>query len=89
MRKAVCIAAIQNRLLLLVRKGETWILPGGKPERHETNEACLIREVSEELPGCCVVDLQPLGMWEGRTPHMGDIIQCWIYIGTIEGPRTV
>lgn len=34
MRKVINLIAIEDRKILLVRKRETWILPGGKPKRH-------------------------------------------------------
>jgi len=43
----VCIR--ENRILL-VKKKDTWILPGGKIEVSEEKEDCLIREFKEELP---------------------------------------
>ncbi len=42
-------AFIENGNLLLVRKQDYWILPGGKPKEGESYIACLARELREEL----------------------------------------
>ncbi len=85
MRKVVAVIAIQDAHLLLVKKKETWILPGGKPDVGETDKACLLRELREELPGCTVTVHSMLGSWAGRAPHTGDTIECWAYFGKVEG----
>jgi 8-oxo-dGTP diphosphatase len=47
---------IENRLLLVRKKGgESYILPGGKPELGEDDRQALIREIEEELG--CGIDL--------------------------------
>lgn len=45
------VATDRDGRLLVVRKrgGRTFILPGGKPEKGESDEECLVREVHEEL----------------------------------------
>jgi 8-oxo-dGTP diphosphatase len=49
------LAVTDDNRLLLVRKkgGESYILPGGKPEKGEDDRQALIREIEEEL-GCGV-----------------------------------
>ena len=57
-----------GRVLMTRSHGkDTYYLPGGKRERGESDEACLLREVREEL----AVDLKPgtlrkLGIWEAQ-----------------------
>jgi len=51
MRIAIGAAIIEDGKILLVRKRQSWILPGGKPEPKESDIECLCREVSEELSG--------------------------------------
>lgn len=43
-------AYIQGKRILLVKKRDTWILPGGKLEELESETDCLKREFGEELP---------------------------------------
>lgn len=83
-RRAVSLAAIRKNSILLVRKKNAWILPGGKPERRERNMSCLLRELGEELP-CAKLNLGCvfLGVVEGHTPHRGDIIKVSLYVGSI------
>ena len=51
MRIAISAVIIERDKLLLVKKRNSWILPGGKIEKNEGNLECLSREVSEELSG--------------------------------------
>lgn len=85
MRVAVGAAIIENKKILLVRKKESWILPGGKPEEEETETQCLIREVKEELSTVRIVDIHFYKAIEGITPHKGDLLQARVYLTTIEG----
>ena len=57
MRKAISGLVIRDEKLLLVRKNETWILPGGKPEKKESEIECLCREFKEELPSVEIEDI--------------------------------
>jgi 8-oxo-dGTP diphosphatase len=52
------LAVTDDNRLLLVRKkgGESYILPGGKPESGEDDLQALIREIEEELG--CGIDLE-------------------------------
>lgn len=84
MRIAINAAVIQNYKLLLVRKKETWILPGGKPE-NENDLECLYREVEEELSGTQIKDVEFYKQFEGRTPHKGDILRAKVYLANIDG----
>lgn len=85
MRKAVGAVVIRNRQILLVRKRETWILPGGKPEGEETDIDCLAREIGEELPTVQLRNPQFYKRFTGRTPHTGDIIEVRVYLADIKG----
>ncbi len=50
MEKAVDLIFIQHNYgILLVKKKNLWILPGGKPEEKENDYECLKREIMEEL----------------------------------------
>lgn len=42
---------LDDKKLLVVKKRDAWIFPGGKPEDGESDIACLVREFREELSG--------------------------------------
>ena len=64
----VGLVVLREGELLCVRKSpeHKWILPGGKPEAHETDVETLERELAEEL--CCGLrgHLQWLGAFQDR-----------------------
>lgn len=49
------IIFIDEKLVLLKNEREEWELPGGKLEYGENPEACLIREINEELNVECTI----------------------------------
>ncbi len=85
MRTVISSAIIYDDKLLIVRKKQTWILPGGKPEQNESDISCLIREVSEELSGTKLENISYYRGFEGRTPHKGDVVQVRVYFAKIKG----
>jgi len=85
MRIAISAVIIRDKKLLLVKKKETWILPGGKPEKNEIDLDCLKREVSEELSGTKLRNIKYYNHFEGQTPHTGDILQAKVYFADIDG----
>jgi 8-oxo-dGTP diphosphatase len=61
MLEVVAAAVVEDEALLLVSKHEApdvFYLPGGKPDAGETPEACLRRELAEEL-GTTATSLEP------------------------------
>ena len=84
MRIAIGAAIIQEGRLLLVKKKESWILPGGKPETGESDLACLCREVAEELSGTRLRVTRYFGEFYGRSPHTRDLIQVRVYFADLE-----
>lgn len=85
MRTVITAIIIRDKKILLVRKKQTWILPGGKPEPGETAVACLIRELEEELPGLILIDTASYKNFQGRSPHRKDIIRIKTYFAKIYG----
>ncbi|MBU3958115.1 MAG: NUDIX domain-containing protein [Nanoarchaeota archaeon] len=85
MRTAIGAAIIDEEKILLVRKRQSWILPGGKPKPDESDIECLCREVSEELSGTQIDNIRYYGGFEGRTPHTGDILRVKVYFADIKG----
>jgi 8-oxo-dGTP pyrophosphatase MutT (NUDIX family) len=66
--KVAWVHVVDRRVLMTRSRGkDTYYLPGGKREPGESDEACLRREVREELS----VELRPetlrkLGVWEAQ-----------------------
>lgn len=84
MRKAINLAVIENKKILLVKKNETWILPGGKPNYpEESDEAVLFREFNEELPKTKIEILSYYNSFIGKTPHKGDELEAKVYFGRV------
>jgi 8-oxo-dGTP pyrophosphatase MutT (NUDIX family) len=53
-----------DRVVLLKNERDEWELPGGKLELEESPEACVVREIEEEL---------------GLTVEVGTIVNSWVY----------
>ena len=85
MRTAINAAVIDDGKILLVRKRQSWILPGGKPEPDESDIECLCRELSQELSGTQLENIRYYGEFEGRTPHKGDTLMAKVYFADIKG----
>lgn len=85
MRTAINAVIIQDRNLLLVRKNQTWILPGGKPELEESDLGCLCREIKEELSNTKIKDIIYYNSFEGETPHKKDILKAKVYFANLDG----
>ena len=84
MRTAIGAAIIDNGKILLVRKRQSWILPGGKPESGESDIECLCREVGEELSGTQLDNIRYYRDFEGKTPHKRDILRAKVYFADIK-----
>jgi 8-oxo-dGTP diphosphatase len=80
LRKVVSVVAIKRKKILLVKKRNTWILPGGKPEDGESDLECLHREIKEELPGVKLYKIRYYGSFTGTAPNSGDGIVNEVYI---------
>lgn len=58
------IVHYDNQIVLLKNERDEWELPGGKLELGETPEACVIREIEEEL---------------GLVATIGPLLDAWVY----------
>lgn len=85
MRLAINATIIKEKSVLLVKKQEYWILPGGKPNDGESDRECLCREVSEELSGTQIGDIRYYQKFKGKSPHKGDIIIARVYFAYLKG----
>ncbi|MEK6937559.1 MAG: NUDIX domain-containing protein [Nanoarchaeota archaeon] len=83
MRTAISAVIIKERKILLVKKEEFWILPGGKPEPEESDLDCLCREVREELSGTELKNVRYYGEFEGITPRKGYLLKAKVYFAEI------
>ncbi|MBN2535031.1 MAG: NUDIX domain-containing protein [Spirochaetales bacterium] len=62
------ICFTKDEKITLVRHGKGWLLPGGFPEKNETLEQALIREIKEEA--CArVLDFRYLGSIKSHELH--------------------
>lgn len=86
--QVACVASIKNGKILLVKKRDFWIFPGGKIESWEDVGACIHRELGEELPGSSLRgNLAYFGRFSGLTPS-GKFIQIVCCFGNVEGDIT-
>jgi mutator protein MutT len=58
------VVAQNGKIVLLKNEREEWELPGGKLELGETPEACVVREIAEEL---------------GLAVTIGPLLDTWVY----------
>lgn len=85
MRQAINIAVIEDRRILLVKKNDVWILPGGKPIWNETDYGCLVRKIGEELSGTEIIIKHYYSSFIEKTPHKGDELETRVYFAEIDG----
>ncbi len=72
--------------ILLVKKKQTWILPGGKPLKNENDITCLLRELKEELPELKRVRIiKYIVTLDGaKSPHTKKELNVKIYLVKVE-----
>lgn len=85
MKRVASAVVIKDKKLLIVKKNETWILPGGKINPGETDLECLARELSEELKNVSVKSARYYDDFDGVSPHRKDSIRVTAYLTTIDG----
>ena len=84
MRETVNGAIIRNTRILLVRKEQSWLLPGGKPNPGESDIECLCREVGEELSGTQLENIRYYNEFVGNT-HIQERFKTKVYLVDIKG----
>jgi len=77
-------AIIEDRRLLVLKKKESWILPGGKAEPSESYSSCIDRELGEELSGLRVKILKFYREFSGISPHTKSQITSRVYFAVRE-----
>lgn len=85
MRKVIAAIILRGNDYLLVRKNETYMFPGGKPEGTETDKECLDREFGQELSGTRITDVRPYKHFDGASPHKGDTVRVVYYFADVVG----
>ena len=66
------VVLIGGRVVLLKNERDEWELPGGRLEAGEDPEACLVREIAEEL---------------SIRVEVGQLLDCWRYAVGVPGAR--
>ena len=84
MRITINATIIDDGRILLVRKGQSWLLPGGKPGPSESDIECLCREVNEELSGTELENIRYYNEFVGNT-HIGERFKTKVYLVDIKG----
>jgi 8-oxo-dGTP pyrophosphatase MutT (NUDIX family) len=82
----VAAAIVADRRLLLVSKHEApdvFYLPGGKPEPGEEDDACLFREVAEELDASIEIK-QLLGAFSSVAGLEAAPMEITVYLATLD-----
>jgi ADP-ribose pyrophosphatase YjhB (NUDIX family) len=82
---AIGAIVLKNKKILLVKKKETWILPGGKKELNEDNIQCLKREINEELSNTKLKNIKYYKEFFGTSPHNKNKIRAITYFSDIDG----
>ena len=83
--KAICLIALENEKILLIKKQNFWILPGGHPEEKEENLKCLERNLAEQLPCLRIVDPTFFGGFFGKSAFDSYRLEALTYKAKISG----
>ena len=86
MKKAINALIIRDKRLLLFRKNLIWILPGGKPEKGESDIETLVREFKEEASGAEIEVREYYGSFIGMPIHKKDALEAVAYFAKLKNP---
>ena len=76
----------EEKGILLVKKRDVWVLPGGKVEGKESYKNCLLRKIKEELPDLTVHNLSLIEKkFTGITPHSEKPVKTYVFTGKTIG----
>jgi 8-oxo-dGTP diphosphatase len=76
---------IKDKKILLTRKRDKFIIPGGKRQGPETDVSCITRELEEEL-GVKTIKISPFGSFEDDAAlDPGLTIKMDVYFAEIDG----
>jgi len=81
--RSVCLAIIQKKKLLIVKKRNKrnfWDLPGGKLKTGELETDFIFNEIREEIPGLNLENLEPYGYFNGKTLLQWKPLKSKIYL---------
>jgi len=78
----------EDNHILAVKKGNFFILPGGKPEAGETDKETLVRELHEELGVSVQKSIHLKTFYFDTAVHDDSAIEMRTYIVTIHGVPT-
>lgn len=83
--KIAAVVIQDNKFLMVRKKGkDIWTSLGGHPEPGESEEAALLREITEEM-GCGAVVVKKLGDFEAPAVHDDAIVRLAMYLVELKG----
>ncbi len=82
----IAAVVIEDNKFLMVRKHDKdiWTSLGGHPEKGETEEEALLREIKEEM-GCDAHIIKKLGDFEAAAAHDNAIVRLSTYLVELKG----
>lgn len=80
MQRSVCLAIIQKKKLLVIKKGNFWDLPGGKLKINELEIDFIFNEIRRKIPGLNLGNVEPYGYFNGKTLFRWNALKSKIYL---------
>lgn len=86
--KVVDIIVERKGMILLVKRGDFWVLPGKELENNESELECVNRVVALEMNDKVASIFKKLNKTiEGTSPVRGDDIEVSVYVGDIRSKK--